>query len=294
MEEAVEITQYESARRALSQLPPDEILAILEEKLIGEPKIDTNIVARLGTLTAQLQKKVEEANLPQVAQEAQVLKTSGISVEKDSIETEGRKWTRIIRDEKGAGGLRGKFSRTWRYSLPDGSSRNVLPDPTLEGSFTGAAWFDNLDKTSIKHAKHIVAFTQGDINNEYQRGRPNRANFLIVKPLKDKSVEGWVFNYASWLNPVNVPDSRGATIPLQFAFILPSQEGSELFAQLVDNPDLAEEIFQNIYPDLTGKDGNLQAQRMITDKLIMIDRINSPRQPIRKDLRFSHPVGEVP
>lgn len=196
---------------------------------------------------------------------------------------EGKKWADIIRS-KGFGSLHGVFSPKWQYEL-NGSMTNLVE---ANKGFQTAGHF------GIRYAsllnQPILGKTYNTIYPQFSHDIRDPANFFITSNyLGDKVNRQILFGYYSWPDP-RFDVNRGIA-PLQFAFVLPLTEGEGFERAVVKNADLIEEIFQNVYPGLTGEQG---MKRLIVNKVKYITGFNRNKAPFfsSKDMPFSHPVGE--
>ena len=131
------------------------------------------------------------------------------------------------------------------------------------------------------------------VTSEYIGHVPSRANFLLLQPLDSKYgrfSNGLFVSYVSWLSMESCPDHRGG-VPFEFNFALPEKEREGFITALKGKYDLIEDIFQNVYPGLTGENG---AKRMQVDKLSVITPNIKPYPARPPKVSFSRLVGEMP
>lgn len=295
-EDQKESVQPEKQSESLKAFSDAELLDELKKRLINNPSVDPVMVQDLQSTVVELQKKAEATKSLQAEPEKLAEYPPAVdpkledSVE-SSVESEGKKWARIIR-EKGVGILDGKFG-DWRY-LDEGGNFIKIPEHVGK-EFKTAGLFGNKDDSDRRLANcydgrayfkmpgsDIITFSEVS-------KKANRANFLQLRPLderKDRFSHGVITRYTSWIDPRSTFDHRGPA-RFYFTFVLPEKEGDEFFSACKKNFDLIEEVFQSVYPGLTGKNG---ARRMITDRLKVIVPQNS-KNPT--EVRFSHPVGET-
>lgn len=224
----------------------------------------------------------------------------------NSAESEGKKWAEIIRKE-GAGVLRGKFRKSWTFINPSGKEEQVSSE---EGSFTGGGVFGNIQSTS--RATSRVPESMSLDQFRYKSAHGTAYNTLIIDNyINDPNKK--VFTY--FVPVSNAPDNRGWVVPINFVFALSSERASQFVDQMKDKSDLMEDVFQNVYPRLTGKG---KAERFVVHKMNIIDDIITTEKesfisetlrktdPKRKPayetvevssrsrmLNFSKPVGEI-
>lgn len=185
-----------------------------------------------------------------------------------------------------------KFRPEWGYLQEDGEFRHIAKNSYLGFNFVGLFGHEKPPDPSVFTTRVVGA---RDVGLEYTKGAPRRANFLLLQPLggrPDRFSKGMAVSYYSWLSHLSCPDKRGG-VPINFKFLLPEQERHEFLKALKKNHDLVEDIFQSVYPGLTGENG---AKRLIVDKLALITPDNQVIGGLIKPVMtsFSHPVGETP
>lgn len=285
----------------------------LKKRLGSNPKVDPVIVQELQSITTELQEKAKAAKPlpvePEKSAEASVPVAAVVVDSKQetsaesSVESEGKKWARIIR-EKGVGLLDGKFRRDWTYLQDDGKLVKIAEHADMGftvAGLIGAGYQDRreinlLQGFDIDNNVAIPLAGRDIVSHEFNMGRESRANFLQITPLgprKDRFSNGIIIRYLAWLDRRS-GDSRGET-PFGFTFVLPEKEKREFGHVLEKNIDVIEDIFQNVYPGLTGEKG---ANRMIVEKLIVVDPDDNIKGWMggkrEGKLSFSRPVGETP
>jgi len=301
-------TVKEESSEAVKELSDAQVFEELEKRLLGKSSIEAAIAQRLQGLTVEIQKRIDAKSL-RVEEEPKEVSPQVAEARPESlVETDGKKWADILR-EKSLGGLFGKFSDKWGYFKPDGTFCNIIQESdrireelygirkgmySISAGYMLAGLYRTGDKSEVEYARSIAHGQHDFIDTEVIKNVPSRANFLLIEAFKWKDENGAVsdgrrFSYYAWLNPRTTPDSRGYHIPLRFAFATASKEGNLLETALREKADLIEDVFQNMYPGLTGENG---AQRMIVNNLVLEDRTLS--KPTSKTLPFSHPVGETP
>lgn len=213
------------------------------------------------------------------------------------IETEGKMWAEILRRE-GGGILRGKFRKSWIFLNPQGKEEQVSNE---EGPYTGGGSYGSYDMPYIGKPRVLEvekkSLPQVDrYNFDWHRKNGEVFNSLIVVDADEttgdfkKKFVGWkIFDYSSYL--ANAPDARGAVIKLQFGFSLPPNRASDFASRVEERPDLMEEVFQNMYPGLTG---NGKAERVIVEKMKLVNKSSPETKNTVADLSFTSPVGETP
>lgn len=107
--------------------------------------------------------------------------------------------------------------------------------------------------------------------------------------------------YLMWGNPADIPDSRGNLLPFQFSFIINPTDMGILITDVKKNPDLIENVFQKMYPRLTGENG---LKRKSASELVINEAPTNYQQLVtsqsvgyffnqNKPVPYSTPVGEV-
>lgn len=290
MEDQAEGLSGNSIERSesLKSFSDAQLLGELKKRLLGNPSVDPVVVQALQQTVTELQKKAEAVKPPQIEPVAD-------SKVENSAESEGKRWAEILRKE-GAGRLRGKFRKSWTFTNPSGKEEQVSDE---EGPFTGGGYFGNEVKVRIVSSdvskslgNKIGVFEKSMF--EYMKLNGQLTSFVITDALNsqnDNNFGDWKgFLYSTPLQ--NAPDARGGVIKLDFSFALPGKRAEELVDSLKakGNGDLIEDIFQNMYPGLTGENG---AKRIIVDKMEILNRSASFGKELPYKLPFSRPVGEA-
>jgi len=295
-----ESVQPQEPSESLKPFSDVELLDELRKRLLSNPKVDPQVLERLQTTVSELQERerVKSDIKPEGITEA----ASSVEPTKpeSSVESEGKKWAKIIR-EKGVGSLNGKFRKEWRYLQEGGNFCSIVENSWI--GFRSAGVFGYKDKSEGSLAQGVdpegSSLIERIIHRTFAeeiritRNESNRANLLSLQPLDSKYgrfCNGLFVCYVSWLSRASCPDGRGG-VGFKFSFVLPEKEKVEFLAALTGKYDLIEDIFQNVYPGLTGENG---AKRMEVDKLSVItpDIKPYPAQPPRAS--FSRLVGEMP
>ena len=295
-EESVQPQEPSESLRAFSDV---ELLDELKKRLLSNPKVDPQVVERLQTTVSELQERerVKSDVKPEGITEA----ASSVEPTKPeiSVESEGKKWAKIIR-EKGVGSLQSKFRAEWRYWQEDGKFYNIVEKTWI--GFRTAGIFGYKDKSEGSLAQGVDPKGSLLISRILRRASAedlglkhvsNRANLLSLQPLDSKYgrfSNGLFVCYASWLSRESCPDHRGG-VRFDFRFALPEKERVDFITALKGKYDLIEDIFQNVYPGLTGQNG---AKRMEVDKLSVITPDIKPYPALPPRASFSRLVGEMP
>lgn len=141
--------QPEKQSERLKQFSDAQLLDELGKRLGSNPNVDPVIVQKLQSITTELQKKAEAVN-PLQAEPEKPAEVGSQVVEarpESSVESEGKKWAKIIR-EKGAGFLGGKFSSKCKYYDESGNEHYLNPSGSL--SFTGVGGFTSSEKSLLE------------------------------------------------------------------------------------------------------------------------------------------------
>lgn len=267
-----------------------ELLGELKGRLLASPTVNPAIVQTLQSTLAELQKKAETVKPPRVEP------VVGPKVE-NSAKSEGAKWAEILRRE-GWGILGGKFRKSWTFINPQGKEEQISNE---EGGFTGGGRFGSYDMPYVGKPRVIEVersflpqVDRYNFDSYHKRGEIFNSLILVDadESIRDFKNEfgGWkIFQYSSYLT--NAPDARGGVIQLQFGFSLPPNMASDFISKVEKNPDLMEEVFQNMYPGLTGKG---KAERVIVEKIRLVNKSSLKTGNAVTDLPFSSPVGETP
>lgn len=214
-------------------------------------------------------------------------------------------WVDMLRT-KGIGCLSGKFKKEWRV--------NGQPvDSERPSSFEAIGSFGNSEVKQISY--YIPAeYISSEVTRHVSEEQRVQANYFVISPsLKLDDADKFLAqklqlsgdlssaSYEMWGDKDSVPDSRGHSIPFNFAFILPTTQLLELFNEVKQKPELIEEIFQRMYSGLTGKEG-LVRKTVQKVRILEIPRnyaqMKTEYYPLKRffnnpqEYMFQKPIGE--
>lgn len=284
----------EPVEKSLKPFSDADIIGELSRRLHANPQLDPIVLKTFDAVTAEIKKKLtpEEPKADVKPPEVQA-----------PSESEGKKWAKIIR-EKGAGYLQAKFRRSWTFTNFKGEEEATSEPGAPKDYKEGENWHYSVggqfgdsglcyasDKVGEAEREYLRNFSRGDLAEERKYGRV--FNSLIVgdtaRKFLDKENKGRYIRFMYVSKLTNAPDSRTGLLNLNFVFALPFDKASELLAQIKQNPDLIEELFQNIYSGLT-QEG--KAKRVAVKELQIVEVGLSDIVFKLSKLPFSKPIGE--
>lgn len=294
-------TGKEPVEKSLKPFSDADIIGELSRRLHANSQLDITVLGKFDTVTAEIKEKLKPEEPKTDLKPA--TESGGAEVQAPS-ESEGKGWAKIIR-EKGAGFLFGKFKNSWGYYDENGSFHGIEPweqnDKATILGFTSAGWFGKhgfpITGESIETYSR-VAFYNGTAATP---PKDTSSNFLVIGDAganrKERDgFQGWkAFKYLSWYDLLQVENRAGHNvINLPFRFTLPPEESSQFVEAVNKNPDLIEDVFQNVYPGLVGEKG---IKRLTVGKLALTDDIFTKEIEDREANEYykkNHPEKKTP
>lgn len=227
--------------------------------------------------------------------------------EKTFEETQVQEWVRLI-NERGIGYLHGKLDREY---APLGKIAPPIIDPK---GFRDIVVFPDEERVRfLKTNNRGILELGGLITNYCARD----ANYLIIgKPFGEEEKQ-IAFFYRMFSHKDYTPDARGHHLDVDFLFSLPEEEARELIKAIQDDPLILDEVFREVFPQLTTNLLRIQVNQIkmldlneeshcgqfglavLSDGTLHWDRPTFRSRTVNREgfftiLSFLEPIGEMP
>jgi len=238
---------------------------------------------------------------------------AAISTPASDEQIERTDWVKILK-EKGKSFLMGKIDPNWMEA-----SKGTKPIKGRQDSnFIDIGLF-NLTPDQISVLRHHDSVMSASTAISYMgsirdyQSYQNSHYLIIGNPIKGDTTLGFslgldpnstwrALNHVMWAHRAYTSSNRSNHTPVESIILLPEHDADELIQQIPKNPDILEEIFQGIYPELT--DRGLQRVQADQVKLVQAppDVLNQNTQAAFYDnnkskwnpLVYSRTIGEQP